>query len=386
MGSKQRRRLRDDDDEDDEDEIVEVKTANSRSKKQRVVEEEEEVQDEAGEDDEEGDENDDYETDEDGGDGDDDLRRKRAHETPAQRRALRMEYRKLQKDLVENREVYIGADDLSGLVETLEKAEKLHKRVTAPQEGILDSRILILAADVANQRATNMRMDSGSFSIDEFVVKLGQHLQSDNAGQNSHDDDEDGADSRGSDIQWDAVGSIAKKWLRSARTCGFMLGPLEVKAKERAQVQRQNRKLVIDNAALQKPKELKDSEIEEQKNETANNVQAIYAELAELSNNDGVPYWRFVVNPRSFAQTVENVFYVAFLVREGKAEVFGDEPMLRTAERPTMDEVTQGVKKRQAIVDIDVAMWKELIRKYNISKTMIPHREEVVLDGSRWYG
>jgi hypothetical protein len=39
----------------------------------------------------------------------------------------------------------------------------------------------------------------------------------------------------------------------------------------------------------------------------------------------GVDYWKFVVNPRSFGQTIENMFYVSFLIRDGKAGITIDD-------------------------------------------------------------
>ena len=43
-----------------------------------------------------------------------------------------------------------------------------------------------------------------------------------------------------------------------------------------------------------------------------------------------VNFFKFVVNPESFAQTVENLFYVSFLIRDGKVAYYieDDEPML----------------------------------------------------------
>jgi len=35
----------------------------------------------------------------------------------------------------------------------------------------------------------------------------------------------------------------------------------------------------------------------------------------------GVNYFRLVVNPDDFGQTVENVFYTSFLIHDGKAGV-----------------------------------------------------------------
>jgi Nse4 C-terminal len=42
-------------------------------------------------------------------------------------------------------------------------------------------------------------------------------------------------------------------------------------------------------------------------------------------DEEGVILFEFVINPQSFAQTIENLFYVSFLVRDGKAAIEPDE-------------------------------------------------------------
>lgn len=43
--------------------------------------------------------------------------------------------------------------------------------------------------------------------------------------------------------------------------------------------------------------------------------------LENEAGENGVPYLQFIINPNSFAQTVENMFYFSFLVKEGKAAI-----------------------------------------------------------------
>jgi hypothetical protein len=53
-------------------------------------------------------------------------------------------------------------------------------------------------------------------------------------------------------------------------------------------------------------------------------VTAISAVL-NRTGDEGVTLFEFVVDPKSFAQSVENLFYVSFLVKEGKAAVYPQE-------------------------------------------------------------
>lgn len=41
----------------------------------------------------------------------------------------------------------------------------------------------------------------------------------------------------------------------------------------------------------------------------------------KTNGKEAINYFRFVIDPDSFGNTLENVFYVSFLVREGKVKV-----------------------------------------------------------------
>lgn len=87
-------------------------------------------------------------------------------------------------------------------------------------------------------------------------------------------------------------------------------------------------------------------------------------------------------NPRSFTQTVENVFHYSFLVKEGfsgirtrsadDAEEFGLEP------GPVLRPIKEGVdpgQPRQAIVSLNMKDWRDMCAAYNVEASDVPHRE-----------
>ena len=133
----------------------------------------------------------------------------------------------------------------------------------------------------------------------------------------------------------------------------FLLGPLSVQRRVRRHTQRTQRAKRRDPADAVRPDELQLKDIEKAENSNLtvlcrriyelldrtrrlgiHNVNQELDRLGEdsmtdklyyqildkhsMADNDGVDLIRFAFNPRSFGQTVENLFYISFLIRDGK--------------------------------------------------------------------
>ena len=97
----------------------------------------------------------------------------------------------------------------ASLTKAISRSNNLFGRVRRPAEATLDSKLLIMHADMGALKARNLRLDKNAFDTDDFVGKLAGMLGS----RNPADEDDDDEDS--SEQQDDLL--TADGWLRVSR-------------------------------------------------------------------------------------------------------------------------------------------------------------------------
>lgn len=385
-----------------------------------------------------------------------------------ERRGIASSIRALEAEMNTNQLELIKPDN-NRLSEIQVELDVLQSQVRQTGEAAIDAKAFQLLTDLVRRKT--MALSGGPLGTgidpDELLTKVKAYLRTAagiedddhedlthtqrarrrpamrrDAGDGGDDDEDNGA---GDMLNWPHLGRYAAlPNVRRPALPGFLLGPLSV--------QKKARKVVIRTAPLRiremhevRPEVIRAEDIE--KNEAGDltaicagvhrqltKVQtAAHAKLARLQEDDDVEQQeleeemeklgiapsgnvdlvRFYINPKSFAQTVENLFYVSFLIKEGHVTVQLEEnglpslckPLVcfrvspigltcesgaRTGSDPMKTDTSKtDTKKHQAIFSIDMTLWEGLIKAYNIKEPMIEHRQEARQQGpgaKGWYG
>lgn len=250
--------------------------------------------------------------------------------------------------------------------------------VKQTSDATLDSRLLVSAADLSAKRTTQLNLGDTShvIEVDDFVSKCiafmhrapstdgSSGTRRRNRGRGS-DDDGSAAENSGDEgdaLNWDYLGREAcfPNGVRPP-VPGFLLGPLSVQKRARKQTQRRERLQKRDPRDAVRPEEVKTQDLEKVENANLTSLCRNIRELLVMRMNGagkrfsaqqsdsmtaeekldlgaslgiaddmGIPLFQFVINPRSFGQTVENLFYVSFLIKEGTVGIGKDSNGLPT--------------------------------------------------------
>ncbi|WVR08324.1 hypothetical protein IAU60_005377 [Kwoniella sp. DSM 27419] len=324
---------------------------------------------------------------------------KQIFEKPDMEEQVRLgrEYRSLQADADEMRANMenITAEELA---RALDKQDNLFANVRDTGIGTLDANLFKTNAENAMALAKKFKIDGVAFDIDEFLIRVQNQLGLDRAelgdqDEASDEDSEDGNERptrQGALGDWEKLGWMAAKMCRRIPGVNFMYGPLSVQPNKQVRAARKQREPL---AAEIRPTEVQTQEGDKKsKDDFASHVIMVYKVLGRVDpGREGYNLFRLVVHPEDYGQTVENCFFVSFLLNQGRAGISvkdNGEVLIRQTEEHDADIDGEAVKN-QAVVELDMDTWKNAIKTFNITKPQIPNRDYAAIRkqmaGNAWY-
>ena len=244
--------------------------------------------------------------------------------------------------------------------ELKEKQDDLFTAVTHTREMVLDANANAQLGKIVAEQALNINVALSSDSPAEFAIKVKAWL--------SRRNDADEA------AKWSALGKVAAKHFPLTPGATFLYGPLPTVA-----VVRQARKPRPTKDKIEAMKKVNELEEEEDPNAVSAATMKQVDNMSEKLESGGeLPVWKLITNPESMAQSVEHLFHLSFLVKEGKAGISFDEgqgPMVRPTDPP--DAAADNMDRHQAVVKVSMAELQAAQRKFKIEKPTIAHRAPV---------
>ena len=283
------------------------------------------------------------------------------HQPLEERRELRKNYRELDKEMQDSRTEWMAANS-TGLQEAIVRQNVLFGSVKQTSEATMDSQMLVSAGDLAHKRTRRLNVSDNAqgIDLDEFVGKCISFMNPDGI-QQEEEDEQEVTENQGNALDWSFLGTHACfPYNVRPPTIGFLLGPLAAQKRVRQPTQRKARaKNARDNTEVVKARELKASDLQSQENtgltQICLNVMSQFVDAQEdgvnlvsdfwekkdrgqttpeqeqdfdkyiwLMPDGGVNFFKFVIHPTDFGQSAENLFYIAFLIRDDHVKIIFD--------------------------------------------------------------
>ncbi|KAJ9653525.1 hypothetical protein H2198_007307 [Neophaeococcomyces mojaviensis] len=350
------------------------------------------------------------------------------------KRATLKQLRDLSSQLNDSRAEYLQRGS-RGIHDTITQANGYFSGVKQTSVATVDSRLLVNVGDLAYKKINTMSTGdtSTAIDVDDFLSKCIGYMKTAPSDpvtatqstqrrrpQIRHNNSNTGSDQEGEEdireLNFAHLGATLC-FPASSRPClsSFLLGPLSVEKKQRPPTQRRAIQRAANANSLQaaRPTSLSQEDLDHQESLTLtsicsniatllSNTQSRGEKLVEqevddlpseaseaqirkimakhnMADNGGVPLFKFCINPKSFGQTVENFFYVSFLIKEGKfgLDFDGDDwPTLGMVESERTVEKRQETQRNQAVFTLDFDQWEDLVQGLGIEESIIPHRKD----------
>lgn len=265
------------------------------------------------------------------------------------------------------------------------EANQLIDRVQSTSEATLDSRFLSQAAEIGLEKVQKLPFSLHQFGVNDFLglVKASMALNMISSQSQRNRSSDSVADESAHPVGWRAVGRMAACVWRGVASMDFLNGPIHVPAKEkktRGPSGPRHKEEAPVKEAVGMTKEAFDTHAATT-SATSKNV----IRVAELLANypEGVPFYAFITDPTDFGRSVENLFYVSFLVSEGSArlwlhddEVEGEQvvmigPLVGDEEEGGNGGEEQILPKNQHVFNYSYPQFRRCIKRYQLTEPLI---------------
>ncbi|KAH8306734.1 hypothetical protein KR044_011617 [Drosophila immigrans] len=167
---------------------------------------------------------------------------------------------------------------------------------------------------------------------------------------------------------WDALCSLACQFGRPLFTSASMLSFIDVKPKEVVPKQRVARKST-KNIEEKRPDETDKLE-RKSKGEGSAAVRHVMKQIKHIyssGNNQPIPYFKLICNPKNFMDSVQNALIISFLVKENMISIENGNDGFPYVTVNSMPKESSIVESNQAICNLDVELCKVSAACYHLA-------------------
>lgn len=293
----------------------------------------------------------------------------RLEDTTVERRVLRSKYLRFKNRISDERDDMskVDADKFKLMID---EVDSLHQLVQKPREQVADAEALF---DITNTLVSSVKAcRNEGMTPSDFVSCLLRDFGQQGVASSS----QDGGRNL---INWKEIGHMVSHIFPSAPGCCTMVGPMNTEMKQRKTVVHRKRTKPTEDI---RPEELDDS-IGKEKTDTDKNM-AVMFDI--LRRNRNCKLENLIINRNSFAQTVENLFALSFLIKDGRAEIAVDEDgchLVSPRNAPSANAILSGeASYSHFIFRFDFKDWKLMSASVGFGDELMPHRCDVNHSGS----
>mmetsp|Transcript_1389 Transcript_1389/g.1931 ORF Transcript_1389/g.1931 Transcript_1389/m.1931 type:complete len:355 (-) Transcript_1389:59-1123(-) len=268
---------------------------------------------------------------------------------------VRRQYRQL-INRVESKETM----EMDELNDALRKANHLAKQASSLPAILLDSSLMRLLASKAYDNCSQLSMNFSEYTSKSFIEKLAELWATEAASNSSTTTTTTVSPHLAAEGQTKStfslrrIGKFASRLTTWTPPFYFLNGPIHSEVRT---INRSGRKPADKIAKVTVTKELKNKKNADGQDPNAD-LAATHQQMQEIcdilsSNPEGMDFWKLVMNPHSFTQTIENIFHFSSVVQFGWSATKYDKEhdTILTQVIPHDSDIAPNKKKTGDVVD-----------------------------------